>query len=214
MRLDLACVDAALRSGRALPKETLLFVNIQAGTMSLDSRALFSLMDALEVDPKRVVLEISESVDVERTRAIGRRLAPFRRRGVRLALDDVGVRYPWLHHLSLPRARVDQGGSVVREERPPEPPQGGAPRRPVRPRRPSRRVRHRRGHRDRGGRAFDRRARRPVRAGLPSREARAGGGLARRAGAPDSLAAAGRSAPRPRAAPSPVRCALPYPPSK
>lgn len=98
-RLDLACVEAALRSGRALPRGTRLFVNIQWGTMSLDGRELFSLMDALEVDPSCLVLEISETIDGAHTRAISRCLAPFRSRGVRLALDDVGVRYPWLYHL-------------------------------------------------------------------------------------------------------------------
>lgn len=98
-QLDLACVDAALRSGRALPKGALLFINIQSGTMSLDGPELFSLMDALEVEPPSVVLEISESFDGEHTKEIARHLLPFRRRGVRLALDDVGVRYPWLYHL-------------------------------------------------------------------------------------------------------------------
>ena len=98
-QLDLACVDAALRSGRALPKDSLLFINIQAGTMSLDGCELFSLMEALEVDPKSVVLEISESFDGEHTKEIGKCLLPFRKKGVRLALDDVGVRYPWLYHL-------------------------------------------------------------------------------------------------------------------
>lgn len=27
------------------------------------------------------------------------RIVPFRKRGVQVALDDVGVRYAWLHHL-------------------------------------------------------------------------------------------------------------------
>jgi len=98
-QLDLACVDSALRSGRALPRGSQLFINIQAGTMSLDGDALFSLMDALEVDPAGVILEISESLDGEHARAIAKSLVPFRRRGIRLALDDVGARYPWLHHL-------------------------------------------------------------------------------------------------------------------
>jgi EAL domain-containing protein (putative c-di-GMP-specific phosphodiesterase class I) len=98
-QLDLACVEAALRSGRALPPGAKLFVNVQWGTMSLDGGTLFSLMDALEVDPKSLVLEISETIDGVHTRAISKCLAPFRRRGVQLALDDVGVRYPWLYHL-------------------------------------------------------------------------------------------------------------------
>ena len=98
-QLDLACVEAALRSGRALPKETRLFVNVQWGTMSLDGQELFSLMDTLEVDTRSLVLEISETIDGAHTRAISRCLLPFRSRGARLALDDVGVRYPWLYHL-------------------------------------------------------------------------------------------------------------------
>jgi EAL domain-containing protein (putative c-di-GMP-specific phosphodiesterase class I) len=96
-QLDLACVDAALRSGSALPKGALLFINIQAGTMSLTGRELFALMEALAIDPKSVVFEISESLDGGRARAIAKCLLPFRRKGVRLALDDVKV--PWLSHL-------------------------------------------------------------------------------------------------------------------
>ncbi|HEY3348424.1 MAG TPA: EAL domain-containing protein [Thermoanaerobaculia bacterium] len=99
-QLDLACVDAALRSGGALPKGALLFINIQTGATSLAGRELFSLMEALEIDPKSVVLEVSETLaDGARARAIAKRLLPFRRKGVRLALDDVGVRVPWLSHL-------------------------------------------------------------------------------------------------------------------
>lgn len=98
-QLDLACVAAGLRAGRALPHDTRLFVNIQWGTMSLDGRELFSLMDALDVEPKCLVLELSETIDGAHMRAISRCLLPFRRRGVQLALDDVGVRYPWLQHL-------------------------------------------------------------------------------------------------------------------
>jgi EAL domain-containing protein (putative c-di-GMP-specific phosphodiesterase class I) len=98
-QLDLACVDAALRSGSALPKGALLFINIQAGTMSLTGRALFALMEALEIDPGSVVFEISEALDGEKARAIAKSLRPFRRKGVRLALDDVGVKVPWLSHL-------------------------------------------------------------------------------------------------------------------
>jgi EAL domain-containing protein (putative c-di-GMP-specific phosphodiesterase class I) len=99
-QLDLACVDAALRSGGALPKGSLLFINVQTGATSLGGGELFSLMEALEIDPKSVVLEISETLaDGARARAIAKRLLPFRRKGVRLALDDVGVGAPWLSHL-------------------------------------------------------------------------------------------------------------------
>ena len=99
-QLDLACVDAALRSGGALPKGALLFINVQTGATSLAGRELFSLMEALEIDPTSVVLEISETLaDGERAREVAKRLLPFRRQGVRLALDDVGVGVPWLSHL-------------------------------------------------------------------------------------------------------------------
>ena len=60
--------------------------------MYMDGRELFSLMDALEVDPTRVVLEVSETIDAAHVKAISKFLVPFRNRGVQVALDDVGVR--------------------------------------------------------------------------------------------------------------------------
>jgi EAL domain-containing protein (putative c-di-GMP-specific phosphodiesterase class I) len=98
-QLDLACVESALRSGRPLPKDTKLFINVHGGTMYMDGQELFSLMDALEVDPTRVVLEVSETIDAAHVKAISKFLVPFRKRGVQVALDDVGVRYAWLYHL-------------------------------------------------------------------------------------------------------------------
>lgn len=99
-QLDLACIDAALRSGGALPKGSLLFINVQSGTTSLTGGGLFPLMETLEIDPKSVVLEVSETLEGgEQARAVAKRLLPFRRKGVRLALDDVGVGVPWLSHL-------------------------------------------------------------------------------------------------------------------
>ena len=187
-QLDLACVESALRSGRPLPKDTKLFINVHGGTTYMDGQELFSLMDTLEVDPTRVVLEVSETIDAAHVKAIGKFLVPFRKRGVQVALDDVGVRYAWLHHLlylepeyfKIDRAFVKNVHRIAAQS--PDPP------------RPSRSRGSRRGHpdrgrhRDRGGRPGPGGARDRLRAGILAGNAEAGRGLAGGFGAGEPLA--------------------------
>ena len=100
-RLDLACIGAALRSGRLIPKTQKLFINVHGDTMSKVAKEesdLFPLMESLEVAPERIVLEISETTDAAHVKSIARLLSIFRKLGVQIALDDVGLRYPWLYH--------------------------------------------------------------------------------------------------------------------
>ncbi len=101
-RLDLLCLERALRTGRMLARDNLLFLNVHGETLwRLDRipHGLFDLMDALGIDPHRVVLEISEATEKSHIRAIAKSLVSFRKLGVRVALDDLGARYPWLHHM-------------------------------------------------------------------------------------------------------------------
>jgi EAL domain-containing protein (putative c-di-GMP-specific phosphodiesterase class I) len=101
-QLDFACIGAALRTGRLLPGAKKLFINVHGETLchaAKRGREIFPLLEALGMDPGRIVLEIAETTEESHIKAILRTLKPFRERGVQVALDDVGVRYPWLYHL-------------------------------------------------------------------------------------------------------------------
>lgn len=100
--LDRACIDSAVRTGKNLPDETLIFINILGATMIRMTSMLnefLSLLYELQIDPSRIVFEVSETTNRELTEPISAVLNRFRRSGIRLALDDIGVRSPYLYHL-------------------------------------------------------------------------------------------------------------------
>jgi EAL domain-containing protein (putative c-di-GMP-specific phosphodiesterase class I) len=102
LRLDLACIGSAIRSGRLLAPHGLLFINAHGETiwhLTRRQHDLFQLFDQLEIAPDQVVFEVSESTEKAHARLIARSLRPFRERGIKIALDDIGVRHPWLHHI-------------------------------------------------------------------------------------------------------------------
>ncbi len=101
-RLDLACLLSAVRLGRVLPDDIVLFVNMRGETLmdlSGNREEVEALLDQLQIDLRRVVLEISELTDSSYVRAMGRSLKPLRNAGMRVALDDVGARFAWLKHM-------------------------------------------------------------------------------------------------------------------
>lgn len=101
-RLDQACLERALRSGRSLARDSCLFLNVHGETLLGLARGrddLFALVGALHLQPSNLILEISETTDRVHVRSIAKSLRTFREMGVRVALDDVGARYAWLHHL-------------------------------------------------------------------------------------------------------------------
>ncbi|MHB0970323.1 MAG: EAL domain-containing protein [Thermoanaerobaculia bacterium] len=100
--IDTACIHAAVRSGRILAANHQLFVNVHGETLFRFAdrmEELLELLELLALDPARLVLEISETTDKSHVRSIARSIVPLRRRGVTIALDDVGARYAWLHHM-------------------------------------------------------------------------------------------------------------------
>jgi EAL domain-containing protein (putative c-di-GMP-specific phosphodiesterase class I) len=101
-RLDLACLLSAVRIGRVLPDGVLLFLNMRGETLldlSGNRGEAETLLDQLQIDLRRVVVELSELTDSSYVRSIGRRLRPLRNAGMRVALDDVGARFAWLKHM-------------------------------------------------------------------------------------------------------------------
>ncbi|MFZ2493993.1 MAG: EAL domain-containing protein [Thermoanaerobaculia bacterium] len=100
--IDTACILAAVRSGRVLAANHKLFVNVHGETLFRFSQRMADLLDLLDLlgmEPDQVVLEISETTDKAHVRSIARSLKTLRRRGMKVALDDVGARYAWLHHM-------------------------------------------------------------------------------------------------------------------
>jgi EAL domain-containing protein (putative c-di-GMP-specific phosphodiesterase class I) len=102
LTLDRACIDSAVRTGKNLPDKTLIFINIMGTTMIHMTSLLnefLSLLCELQIDPARIVFEVSETTNRELTEHISAVLPLLQRSGIRVALDDIGVRSPYLYHL-------------------------------------------------------------------------------------------------------------------
>jgi EAL domain-containing protein (putative c-di-GMP-specific phosphodiesterase class I) len=102
LTLDRACIDSAVRNGKNLPDNALIFINILGATMIRMKSMLnefLSLLGELQIDPARIVFEVSETTNRELTEHISAVLRLIRRSGIRVALDDIGVRSPYLYHL-------------------------------------------------------------------------------------------------------------------
>ena len=102
LTLDRACIDSAVRNGKNLPDNALIFINILGATMIRMKSMLnefLSLLGELQIDPARIVFEVSETTNRELTKHISAVLRLIRRSGIRVALDDIGVRSPYLYHL-------------------------------------------------------------------------------------------------------------------
>lgn len=100
--LDIACFYSAIRLGRLVAAQQRLFINMHGETLLRSVAAtdeLFALLDTLRIAPARLVIEISEMTDRSHVRAIGRSLRRVRAAGMSIALDDIGSRYAWLHHM-------------------------------------------------------------------------------------------------------------------
>jgi EAL domain-containing protein (putative c-di-GMP-specific phosphodiesterase class I) len=101
-KLDMLSIQSAVRNSRNLPGDSLIFINILYDTaMRITSRPklLFALLDKLDILPNRLVFEISETTGKECTHKLAQSIKTFRKMGIRIALDDIGVRSPYLYHL-------------------------------------------------------------------------------------------------------------------
>ena len=101
-QLDIACFYSAVRLGRLLDSDQALFINIHGETLlrcANSAAEMLRLLEILGIAPSRLVIEISETTDRSHVRAIRRSLRLLRKLGARIALDDIGARYAWLHHM-------------------------------------------------------------------------------------------------------------------
>lgn len=76
------------------PEGVLLFVNVHAG--ELDDPELSAMSSPLSQVASRVVLEITERSALDRVPGVLARVAELRRRGFRIAIDDLGAGYAGL----------------------------------------------------------------------------------------------------------------------
>jgi EAL domain-containing protein (putative c-di-GMP-specific phosphodiesterase class I) len=95
VELELAAIEAALDASRVLPREVGLSVNASPATLA-DPRLSRLLGEHLD---RAVIVEVTEHAAVADYHELDLALARLRRRGVRLAIDDVGAGFSSLRHI-------------------------------------------------------------------------------------------------------------------
>lgn len=95
LELELVTFQAALRALNALPDVGYLALN--ASPEAIVSERIAPLL--ARIDPRRIVLEVTEHARVEDYPRLNRSLARLRADGVRLAVDDVGAGYASMRHI-------------------------------------------------------------------------------------------------------------------
>ncbi len=93
--LELAVIDKALRSLSRLPEDAYISINASPATV------LSGALDAALADHpcERLMLEVTEHSSVDDYARIVQVLAPLRRRGLRLAVDDAGAGFASFRHI-------------------------------------------------------------------------------------------------------------------
>lgn len=100
--LELRAIENALAAVDRLPDSLSLAIN-SSPELILSGRLAPVLQP---FDLSRVVLEITEHADVPDYEAVQEALAPFRRRGAQLAIDDAGAGYASMRHILNLKADV------------------------------------------------------------------------------------------------------------
>lgn len=101
--IDMACMRMALKEGGQMPGNHMLFINVNGPTIAKflseykHKKKSQLLQDTIALSTNRVVLELSENTDPVEMKRIIKLLAPFRESGLSIAVDDCGIRHPWLN---------------------------------------------------------------------------------------------------------------------
>ena len=96
VELEVTAIETALASLSRIPAGAALAVN--AGPETITSTALRDLLHSA-VDPRRIVVELTEHVQVDDYEGLGLTLMQLRRSGIRLAIDDTGAGFASLAHI-------------------------------------------------------------------------------------------------------------------
>lgn len=95
VELELAAIRKALELLRAVPNGVHLAMNL--GPRTLCDAHLDELLEA--ADPRSVVLELTEHIEIDDYTALQNALKRYRRRGIKLAVDDAGAGISGLTHI-------------------------------------------------------------------------------------------------------------------
>ena len=101
--LDRACRCQAVRSARGLDPRKKLFVNSLPESLGRPGFTDGGFLDALSesaLQPRNLVLEITERTSIEDFEAFGKELGTLRRQGFLVAIDDVGTGYSSLQTIT------------------------------------------------------------------------------------------------------------------
>jgi EAL domain-containing protein (putative c-di-GMP-specific phosphodiesterase class I)/FixJ family two-component response regulator len=94
-KLEIAAVQKAVGALEEMPGDAFLSVNVSPET--LETEALDTLMR--DAGPDRIVAEVTEHAKINDYAKLDRALAPLRRQGIRLAVDDAGAGFASLRHI-------------------------------------------------------------------------------------------------------------------
>jgi PAS domain S-box-containing protein len=95
--LDIAALQSALAAAKQLPPHIYVALNMSPGTC-LDWR-LPAILEASCVPLRRIVLELTERLEVSEYGPLIAALAPLRARGLRIAVDDAGSGFASMRHV-------------------------------------------------------------------------------------------------------------------
>ncbi len=95
VELEHAAISAALSSADKLPTQSYVAINV--GPQALQSAELPRVLDSF--DARRIVIELTEHVEIDDYPEMRRVLMTIRERGVRLAIDDTGSGVSSLSHI-------------------------------------------------------------------------------------------------------------------
>lgn len=97
IELEMKAVRAALREFPRLPART--YMTINAAPMTLASAEFDKALTSDQIDPARVVVEVTEHAAIDDYDALLLALTRMTTSGVRLAIDDVGTGFSGLRHI-------------------------------------------------------------------------------------------------------------------
>lgn len=95
--LEIAAVETAIKAAQALPSGLYVALNVSPATC-LDPR-LPGILEHSGLALDRIVLELTERLEVEEYCPLISALEPLRRRGLRIAIDDAGSGFASMRHV-------------------------------------------------------------------------------------------------------------------
>lgn len=96
LEFECSCIDIALRNFSTLPLDGRLFVNVSYETLDrydIFEPAIIASLSEYQIDPQRVVLELTEHSPIRHINRLKTAVENLRRIGFSIALDDLGAGY-------------------------------------------------------------------------------------------------------------------------